>query len=498
MEIVLGPPGTGKTTYLLGEVEKELERGESPDRIGYFSFTRKAADEASQRACTRFSLQQRDLPYFRTLHSLCFHALGMTNSDVFEGRKLKEFGDWLGYEISEYVSMDDTLQAGFTKGDRALFMENLSRVKMTPLRQLFDEADDELDWGVVEQIQKGMREYKAHHNLIDYTDMLERFAETEWSPNLNVLFVDEAQDLSLLQWRVVRKLAHNCRRVVIAGDDDQAIYEWAGAALNHFIGLEGDVRVLDKSWRVPRTVQDVSENLIGRVRNRRTKVWSPRDAEGAVNWETGVPRVDWSGKDILVLARNNFVLKPVETWLKQEGVIFETKGRFSVPQSLLSAVRNWEKLRRGERISADEARGVYEYLASGEGVARGYKTLPSLPPDEMVSLGDLKTRGGLRTDGIWHEVMSRASPKDVAYVLHSLKQGESLNPKKCRVRLSTIHGSKGGEADHVVLLPDMARRTFSEYRRAPESEARVWYVGATRAKETLTVLRSRTKIAYDI
>ena len=46
MHIILGPPGTGKTTKLLTLVEEFMDRGVPPDRIGYFSFTRQAAIEA--------------------------------------------------------------------------------------------------------------------------------------------------------------------------------------------------------------------------------------------------------------------------------------------------------------------------------------------------------------------------------------------------------------------------------------------------------------------
>ena len=46
---IFGPPGTGKTTKLLGRVEKYLERGVKPNEVAYFSFTRKAVKEAVER-----------------------------------------------------------------------------------------------------------------------------------------------------------------------------------------------------------------------------------------------------------------------------------------------------------------------------------------------------------------------------------------------------------------------------------------------------------------
>jgi superfamily I DNA/RNA helicase len=67
--IVLGPPGTGKTTTLLNKVDDYLKKTD-PDKIGYFAFTQKAAHEARDRAIKKFNLTEDDLPYFRTLHSL--------------------------------------------------------------------------------------------------------------------------------------------------------------------------------------------------------------------------------------------------------------------------------------------------------------------------------------------------------------------------------------------------------------------------------------------
>ena len=44
-QVILGPPGTGKTSTLLGLLEEELERGTEPERIGFFTFTKQAVQE---------------------------------------------------------------------------------------------------------------------------------------------------------------------------------------------------------------------------------------------------------------------------------------------------------------------------------------------------------------------------------------------------------------------------------------------------------------------
>ena len=81
---MFGPPGSGKTTFLLSIVEQELASGTNPMDMGYFAFTRKAATEARDRAIQKFPHlnAKTDFPWFRTLHSLAYHCLGVSNKDL--------------------------------------------------------------------------------------------------------------------------------------------------------------------------------------------------------------------------------------------------------------------------------------------------------------------------------------------------------------------------------------------------------------------------------
>ena len=500
MEILAGPPGCGKTTSLIKIVEDELTSGTHPDRIGYVSFTRRAAEEAITRACERFRLLPRDLPNFRTLHSLCFRFLGVRASEMLTGRQLEEFGELVGHKITGRFSLEDGTIFGFEKGDRLLFMENLARVREQPLRALYDEDDDDLSFWEVERFQKALAQYKIDNGVVDYTDLLQQFVAMEAGPQLDVLLVDEAQDLSVLQWDVVRKLSRGCRRVVIAGDDDQAIYRWAGADVETFVAMPGEVRVLDQSWRVPRAVQAVADMVVGRISHRRPKVWRPRDEQGLVQRHGSQDSIDLTSGEILVLGRNRYILREYERRIRSAGYLYEFQGVSSIRPTLLDAVLTWERLRQDrEGVLAVHARRMYEFMSMGKGWKRGHKQLPEFQDEEPVTWELLTQQGGLlvRKDVLWYDALDKMSLQDVAYIRAARRRGENLLAPP-RIRLSTIHGMKGGEAQRVVLLTDMAARTHEEARRWPEDESRVWYVAATRAREELHIVAPRTNRFYDL
>lgn len=509
--IMLGPPGTGKTTTLLNMVDDELKKGTRPNRIGYVSFSRQAAQEAMTRAMTRFNLEKDDLPYFQTLHSMCYRQLGIRNGQMLVGPKLTEFSHHAGIEVTGRAWSHDGILTNFASGDRVLFMENLSRIRGVPLRTQYDLDDDGQDWAEVERVAEALRQFKREHALLDYTDLLSQFVRQNVHVNLEVLFVDEAQDLSHLQWRVVFQLAQGCRLVVIAGDDDQAIYRWAGADVENFIGLEGEVHVLGQSWRCPPQIQEASAHIINGVAHRREKKWAPRKGRGVVQRVLDFDEADVDDKwregsatsPVLVLARNLYVLhEQVEPLLRERGIVYEINGKSSIPMTALRAAETWEILKKGKKCNLEDCRLMYDMMnpvneqTKERNVKHGFKGLKGFGQDETIelSLRDLIQHGGLMVSPklMWHEALDRLPTEDMAYMLAARRRGERLRHKP-RVRLSTIHSAKGAEADHVVLMTEMAYRTAQEALQNPDDERRVWYVGVTRARQRLTVVASQTQ-----
>ena len=485
---VFGPPGTGKTTFLLDTVEKELARGILSSQIGYFSFTRKAANEARDRAIQKFPLlnEKTDFPYFRTLHSLAFRQLNISAKDMMMAEHYAEFSKKVGIQIA--VSGED--EDHFVRPDNPILNEiNLARITNTDLRAHYNRSDLRIEWFHLEYVERAYRQYKEQNLLLDFTDLLERLVEEPFRlPQLETVIIDEAQDLSLLQWRIVELLAQRCNHVYIAGDDDQALFTWAGADVQSFLGFEGDVVILDRSYRIPSSVHILANDVVERIQNRQPKVWAPREYEGSIQYYNSFYDVDVTEGNWLILASTNYMLTDVYSWLKEQGLLFEYKGTRSISDSMTTAVLAWEHLRRGDKVKAEHVRLVYKLLG-GEFIARGFKTLLGMGIDGLYDMRTLKAEYGLLTDDIWHKALTKISEDKREYLIAMLRRGTKITAQP-KIKLSTIHGAKGGEADNVLLLTDLGSRFSKDYYGAnSDAVNRMFYVGITRAKESLHLVR---------
>ena len=486
LNIVLGPPGTGKTTKLLNLVEQHLNEGVRPEHIGYLAFTRKAADEAAERAFAKFNYTREDLPYFRTIHSLCFQQLNLKRSDVMTKTHYQELGDMLGLEVDGGVDMGEGQVFGMRTGDKLFFLENMARVKQKDLKEIYNEYnDDDINWFELERLSRALVSYKEKRKIIDYTDMLMKCLKIATFPKLRILFVDEAQDLSAIQWSIINEVGKETEVVYIAGDDDQAIYRWAGADVNQFIKLEGKSTVLNKSYRVPSSIWDLATKLSLRISSRIKKEFKPTEETGQVRWYMDPEDVDISQGTWYLLARNGYMLNQLENICIKNGYPFTIVGRRSpLSSEALQAIRFWTRLSKGESIVGSGIKLIYKYMVTR--CPRG------INPEGYYTISDFNLK-----PGIWHERLNKIDTKRREYYIMLLKRGENLDQDP-RIKISTIHGVKGGEADNVMLLTDIAPRTFREMHSLPDDEIRVFYVAVTRAKKSLHIVQPNTNMYFDL
>jgi DNA helicase-2/ATP-dependent DNA helicase PcrA len=490
MRKILGPPGTGKTTRLLHYAQTFLKLGTPIDKIGYFAFTKKAAGEAKERMLDQNShINEKELKHFRTLHSLAFWKLGMKKSEVMQDEHYEDIGRQLGIEVTVYSTGEET--TGFVDSDSEYFnIINAARIKeiSTEAEYNTDMYSQDLDRNLLHILKAELDNYKKAYSLKDYTDMIENFIVSEMCPQYDVVFIDEAQDLSPIQWKLFDVLKKNSKHVILAGDDDQAIYGWAGADVKRFQQEPAKEIVLPQSYRVPKLVQHIADNILSRIPDERRleKKWKARNEEGYINFVTSIEDVPLHKGKWLVLARYNDKLIKLKPSLRDRGIYFEYKKRKSYKTRLYTAIENYKRWTTGSQLSISECRDLFEFFGKEF-------------PEKEERLYDLKEFGYSHTQR-WFEVFE-TEPEDSLYIRNMMEAGEELS-KEARVKLSTIHSAKGGEADNVLLIMDNTKTIREATEKSldkEDEEHRVWYVGVTRTKQNLYIMAAKKEDkGYDI
>jgi len=485
---ILGPPGTGKTTKLLKYVQTFLKLGTPIERIGYFAFTKKAATEAKERMLKLFpQYGYRDLKHFQTLHSLAFTTLGMKKDNVMQAEHYEEIGKTIGVQVSVYKGGEE--ETGYIDSDSEYFnLINIARIKNVSTKDEYDTDlySDDMDYNLVEIIEAELNNYKKSFALYDFTDMIEKFVGSELCPKFDVVFIDEAQDLSPIQWKMYDIIKQNTKIMILAGDDDQAIYGWAGADVQRFQEEPAKEKILPQSYRVPIRVQQVADSIISQIDTRIMKLWEPRNNEGHCEEVYDLDEVDLTQGKWLILARTNYRLIKMKPYLMERGIYFEYKERKSFSAKLWKAIRDFSRWTSGAQLTAPEIKDIFDYT--------GHK----FEGEEHLSY-DCEYFG-IDANDTWYELFN-ADPEQVLYIRQMLSNKEKLS-EEARVKLSTIHSAKGGEADNVLLILDNTEKIREAIEKSPEKadeEHRVWYVGVTRTKQSLYIMAAKEdRLGYDI
>ena len=516
---VIGPPGCGKTTWLSQQVRAAMDRSRKPLIV---SLSRAAALEVADRD---LPIQPEELG---TLHSYCYRQLGQPA--IAEGR-LKDWNERYPEMrlAGKQKALDEAGESPLEQqngGDIALSAYNAWRARgrpgeFPPRFQLFVNR-----W----------EQWKKDEDLKDFTDLVEicRRDYPRAPSNPAVIFVDEAQDLDQLQMSLLRQWGQAAGELVVVGDPDQNIYFWRGSDPTAMTGPEipeGNYRLLEQSYRLPRAVHRLAQTWIDQWPERHQVRFRPRDSEGRARYlanhrnyvEDLLQDLEANclnkGRSAMLIASCSYMLEHLIKKLRERGLAFHN------PRQDNNGAWNPLQPRPGQVTAVDRLIAFMNYQENGVWRAEDLqrwtpkleikaalnpakgprKIIQSLANDDEDSLSyatlervltPAALEAGMAGDLNWFLENLMKTEKEnrrhvYEYPIQILrKNGGSLEQLReiPRITVGTIHSVKGAEADAVYIFPDLSPAGIGEWRGGAEAQGalyRLFYVAMTRAREEL-------------
>ncbi len=326
------------------------------------------------------------------------------------------------------------------------------------------EETDQMD-AIVEAAIMIYRESLAQTGIVDFDDMilfpLIKNLRVKFGKDL--IFLDEAQDLSRARQALAKKFIKPGGRMVIVGDDRQAIYGFSGAdaeALDNLTSsLDAEVMPLSITWRCPKTVVALAQRYVGDIE-------APEEApEGVVNYIDEFP--DDLRPGDAILCRNTGPLISAAYKLIRKGTACKVEGR-AIGEGLLKLVKRWKIKTIDALINRVKD---YKEREIQKAIAKGSEAKVEEVTDKCDTILEICTACVLA---------DKKSVSDVEVFINNLFADGATN---CVV-LATYHRSKGREWRRVFL--------FEHYKRCPSKAAKKsWqlrqednlaYVAITRSK----------------
>ena len=527
---VFGPPGTGKTTYIINKILPEAIAKHGLDKVLITSFTKAAAKEIAQRLTAKYKISVEIEPWDEpldtepdcvratTLHAACFAVLGRPKLATGVVKKWNdEYPQWV--ITSEGGTTGESDSYG---GQDMLSQCNIYRNKMI----------DPLTVPILKPFYTKWQEFKTNNHVMDFTDLIEQSIKTiffaPWGATC--LICDEAQDLTKLEFALIRSWGLQMQELYLAGDDDQCIYSFKGSDPYNFItddiSCQIEKVILSKSYRLPKQIWEFSNQFVKQIKPRQPKEFTHSGESGElIRAGFSIAHVDelvdialkesMTGS-VLILTSCSYMLKPVCDVMRGLGIQFGNPYRIADKSwnpcatkafELLQDIKNGEGFnvwgefldkrtyRKGmtkKQLEADLDL-LYDKFQSAEGIdlrIESYELMIKYLKDETLD----------EIDTVWGDTKSR-----VEWFYNNITLGErkrfdyAIKTEQCKIQAknpimpSTIHAIKGGEADCVFISPDISPVGFKQFLSDQNPVLRLFYVGITRARHKLVILNPSTR-----
>jgi hypothetical protein len=386
-------------------------------------------------------INKNSVRFIGTIHSLAFASLNLNRTQV---AQVGDFSHWYHGDHEEITWAMSVIKFAYR-----------NKIPLAEAYKNFAAGGWFVPFAVVEHVATSYDNWKFASCTIDFDDML-IMALGKIEP-FDTVVVDEAQDLSPIQWDLIRSMTKGI--ILISGDDDQALFRWCGADPEGMVNMADTYEVLDQSYRVPILAHALAEQTIKQVVNRVDKVYKPTADEGVVQLRPIYEPREYDTPHT-VLCRDHWTMKAIEDEL------ISIKLPYHAENSLFYSAR--AKLIRAINIGdINTIQRLHRRLKTKYQVEVSEGKIPKGKWQDLVNLSGCDD---IELDYLWFADLT-------------------VEPN---ITLSTIHSFKGKEDDNIVLCMNCGPTVQNavDFTLSFEDEVRVWYVGLTRNRKELTIVGS--------
>ena len=277
--LILAVPGSGKTTVLLARINNLINKGVSPDNILAMTFSKSQAFDMKKRYTELYGDSSIE---FSTIHAFAYGIIrSFYNKDVELIESNKKYNK---YQIVQHIYSrtrhrkmnDEQLEAFF----RVSSLLKNTLMDYEDYKNMYSSA-----FTGFEKVYNEYEKFKHERNLIDFDDMLlialkilqdNKQALKYLQDKFRYIQIDEGQDTSYVQFRIIRLISEPENNLFIVSDDDQSIYGFRGASARELLNFKNyypDAKLyyMQNNYRSTDSIVQVSNKLIQNNENRYDK-----------------------------------------------------------------------------------------------------------------------------------------------------------------------------------------------------------------------------------
>ena len=348
--LVLAGAGSGKTSVLIERIVVLIEdHNVDPSTILGLTFTNKAAGEMRERIAARIGKSTAQKIPLLTFHSFCLdllkkeiHNLGYSNNFSLYTEKDT---DRIEKEVLEQLSSQEDMK----------ITDALFRKELTNTLKSYNAVDFD---GLLELTLKLLKEH--------------RHIREKYQKFFKYIMIDEYQDTNAIQYELITYLSENNNNLFVVGDDDQSIYGFRGAKVDHIISFPHQTLIkLEENYRSTQPILSIANSIISKNAHRHKKTLftkktndnrprlfhAPSDAEEAesiihrILYLKNEKNLKWS--DIAILYRSNNLTKPFEVALMQASWKDNEKFTRGIPYHVVQGTSFYDRA---------EVKDIFSYL----------------------------------------------------------------------------------------------------------------------------------------